>query len=174
MRDRTLGRRRFVGLAASSWVWAAAGGCGYSVRAPFDPKVANVHVPIFRSLSFRRDVNLIMTELVIKEIQQRTPYKVVGSLAEAETVLDGTINFADKNLWVENPFNLPRELTAQLNASVNWTHNPPTADELDRGPTVIGEALNFVPEIGETSQTAFYKTCYLLAKQVVGMMERPW
>ena len=64
--------------------------------------------------------------------------------------------------------------SAQLNASVNWTHNPPTQEELDRGATTITETLNFVPEIGETSYTAFYRTCQLLAKQIVGMMEQAW
>jgi hypothetical protein len=161
-------------------VWAAAlvlatqGGCGYSVRAPFDKTVRTVHVPVFRSISFRRDVNLQATELVIKEIERRTPFKVVGTPDEADTILDGTINFADKNIVVESPFNLPRQLTAMINVSVNWTHNPPTKEELDRGPTVIGETINFVPEIGETSMTAFYKTNQLLAKQIVDMMEQAW
>ena len=39
----------------------------------------------------------------------RTPYKVVGTPDGADTVLEGTINFANKNIVVENPWNLPRE-----------------------------------------------------------------
>ena len=89
-------------------------------------------------------------------------------------ILDGTVNFAEKNLYVENPFNLPRQLTAMVNASVTWTHNPPTDAELKRGPVVIGEMMNFVPEVGETSMTAFYQTCQRLATQIVDMMETPW
>jgi hypothetical protein len=155
-------------------VLGAVVGCGYSVRAPFDPAVKTIHVPVFRSITFRRDVNLQLTELVIKEIERRTPFKVVGSPEGADTILDGTVNFADKNILVENPFNLPRQLTATVNASVNWTHNPPTKEELDRGPTVIADTINFVPEIGETSETAFYRTNQNLAKQIVDMMEQPW
>ena len=149
------------------------GGCGYSLRAPIDPTLRIVYVPMFRSMSFRRDVNLQLTELVIKEIEDRG-YKVVGNPDGADTILDGTINFADKNLIVENPFNLPRQLSAQVNVAVNWTHNPPTKEELDRGPTIVSETLNFVPEIGETSQTAFYRTNQALAKQIADMMENPW
>jgi hypothetical protein len=84
------------------------------------------------------------------------------------------VNFADKNLLVENPFNLPRQLTAQINAAVNWTRNPPTKEELDREPTIISETVNFVPEIGETASAAFYRTNQNLARQIADMMENPW
>ena len=33
------------------------GGCGYSIRAPFDKNVKTVFVPIFKTQSFRRDLN---------------------------------------------------------------------------------------------------------------------
>lgn len=152
----------------------ACPGCGYSFRAPFDKSVKTVYVPIFRSTSFRRDVQLQLTELVIKEIERRSGYKVVPTQEGADTILDGSISFADKNLVVENPFNLPRQLTAMINCTVNWTHNPPTNDDLARGPTTINETFNFIPEIGETSMTAFYKTNQALAEQIVNMMEKAW
>jgi hypothetical protein len=152
----------------------ALGGCGYSVRAPYDKSVKTVFVPVFKSNSFRRDVNTNLTDLVQKEIMNRTPYKVVGSPDEADTILEGTINFADKNIVVENPFNLPRELNATVNVSVKWTHNPPTEIEKNRPPTIVGETVNFVPEVGETSLTAFYRVNQNLAAQIVDMMEQPW
>ncbi len=83
-------------------------------------------------MTFRRDVNFMLTEAVIKEIEKRTKYKVVGTPEEADTILEGTINFADKNLVVENPFNLPRELNAQVQATVRWIHNPPLEAEEKR------------------------------------------
>jgi hypothetical protein len=165
---------RPVALVAAALAGLLLGGCGYSIRAPYSNEVKTVYVPMFRSITFRRDVNLQLTELVIKEIERRTPYKVVGNPDEADTVIDGTINFADKNIVVENPFNLPRQLSATINVNVSWTHNPPTAEELDKGPTLIAEVINFVPEIGETSMTAFYRTNQALAKQIVDMMEQPW
>ena len=175
MRIFSHGRRRFTRVALALAIAAGPlGGCGYSVRAPFSKEVKTVYVPLFRSISFRREVQLQLSEAVIKEIERRTPYKVVGTPEGADTVLDGTINFADKNIMVENPFNYPRQLTATLTAGVNYTHNPPTPEELDRGPTIISETVNFVPEIGETSQTAFYRANQLMARQIVDMMESPW
>ena len=105
-------------------VCSLIGGCGYSVRAPFDKSVRTVFVPVFKTQSFRRDINLNLTEMIQKEIMNRTPYKVVGKPEGADTVLEGTINYADKNIVVENPFNLPRQLNATINVSVKWIHNP--------------------------------------------------
>jgi Lipopolysaccharide-assembly len=109
-----------------------------------------------------------------KEIERRTPFKHVGTPEGADTILDGTINYADKSLVVQNPFNYPRQLTATINVAVNWTHNPATEDELNRGPTTLSENVNFTPELGETSATAFYRTNQALAKQIVDMMEQAW
>ena len=98
-------------------------GCGYSVRPPFDPGIRTVYVPTFTAITFRRDLNFQLTELVIKEIEKRTPYKVVGSPEGADSTLEGTITFADKNLMVENTNNLPRHVLVMLLVTVKWTDN---------------------------------------------------
>ena len=149
-------------------------GCGYTVRAPFDKSVKTVFVPVFRTQSYRRDLNLNLCEMVQKEIMQRSPYKVVGRPEGADTILEGTINYADKNTVVENPFNLPRELNATVSVVVKWTHNPPTEAEKSKPPTNVAETVNFVPEVGETALTAFYRVNQRLAAQIVDMMEQPW
>lgn len=149
-------------------------GCGYTIRAPFDKSVKTVFVPVFRTQSYRRDLNLNLCEMVQKEIMQRSPYKVVGRPEGADTILEGTINFADKNTVVENPFNLPRELNATVSVAVKWTHNPPTEVEKSKPPTTVSETVNFVPEVGETALTAFYRVNQRLAAQIVDMMEQPW
>ena len=168
-------RRAFLrALPPSFLAIGTLSGCGYSVRAPFDRTIKTVYVPVFRSITFKRDMNIQLTNILIQEIERRTPYKVVGTREDADTILDGTVNFADKNIIVESPFNLPRQLTATVNASVSWTQNPPTKKDIDRGPTVVSATVNFFPEIGETSATAFYKVNQNLAKQIVDMMEAPW
>ena len=149
------------------------GGCGYSVRAPFDKSVKTVFVPVFKTQSFRRDVNLNLTEMIQKEIMHRTPYKVVGKPEGADTVLEGTINYVDKNIVVENPFNLPRELNMTIAVNVKWIHNPPTEAEKLRAPTLVAETVNFVPEVGETALTASYRVNQRLAAQIVDLMEQP-
>ena len=141
-------RRRRLALARPSWPSA---GCGYSIRAPFDPDVRTVYVPVFRSITFRRDVNLQLTELVRRRSSSAPPSRSSALPRGPTRSWTGTINFADKNIIVENPFNLPRQLTATLIATVNWTHNPPLEKEMTAAPVVVAETVNFVPEVGETS-----------------------
>jgi Lipopolysaccharide-assembly len=155
-----------------------APGCkvtGYSIRAPYDTNIKTVYVPVFKSVTFRRDVNIMLTELVIKEIERRTPYKVVQNPDEADSTLEGTVNFTDKNVIVENPYNLPRQLTSTMVVVATWTDNTiPKDEKKPPNPAVIQDTFNFYPEIGESSQAAFYRTCEKLAVQIVNMMEEPW
>jgi hypothetical protein len=167
-------RLLFRAIALAVLVAALPAGCGYSVRPPFDQKVRTVYVPVFRSQTFRREINYQLTELVMKEIERRTPYKVVGTPEGADTVLEGVIQSEMKNVIVESPYNLPRQLNAVITVSVTWTTNPPTEAERRRGPTVISEMVNFAPELGETTETAFYRASQNIATQIVDMMEMPW
>jgi hypothetical protein len=152
-----------------------AAGCGYSIRPPYDTTIRTVYVPIFKSVSFRRDVNLQLTELVQEEIRRRTPFKVVGTPEEADTTLEGTIIFVDKNAQVENPNNLPRQLVGSMIVEVRWTDNTTGATRTKKTPPVrVAENMLFFPELGETTNLAFQKVMAKLASDVVGMMEEPW
>lgn len=180
-RSKRPGQASRVPAARLGGTWTMAvllasmlGGCGYTIRAPFDKNVKTVFVPIFRTQSYRRDLNVNLCEMIQKEIMQRSPYKVVGRPEGADTVLEGTINLADKNTVVENPFNLPRELTGTVTVMVKWMHNPPTEADKSKPPTMVSETVNFVPEVGETTLTAFYRVNQRLAAQIVDMMEQPW
>jgi hypothetical protein len=147
---------------------------GWHFYAPFDTSEVKTVSVFFKSNSFRRDVEKQLTEAVIKEITHRSPYRVVGQHEKADSLLTGTITYADKNLVVEAPTNLPRELNMTINVAVNWTHNPPTEIEDKRLPTIVTETINFVPEVGETTLGATNHVIQSLAKQIVDMMEQPW
>jgi hypothetical protein len=147
---------------------------GWHFHAPFDTSEVKTVAVFFRSNSFRRDIEKQLTEAVEKEISLRTPYRVVGNHEKADSLLSGVITFADKNLVVEAPTNLPRGLNATISIQTNWTHNPPTEIEYRRAPTVVSETINFFPEVGETSVSAFNHVIQSLAKQIVDMMEQPW
>ena len=172
--DQTISRR---GMLVAGMV--ALGGCtgckltGYSVRAPYDANIKTVYVPSFQSVTFRRDINLQMTELVIKEIGRRTPFKVVGKPEGADTTLSGTINYAEKNVVVENPSNLPRQLTATLIVSVTWTDNN-AEEKKSPNPALVAQTFNFYPEIGEPVEAAFYRNSEKMATEIVNMMEQTW
>lgn len=172
--DRPRSRRRFLGACVAGSLVVLQGGCGYSIRAPFDTEIKTVFVPVAISNTFQRDLNLQLTELVQKEIMHRTPYKVVGNFESADTIMEMKIQYAQKNLVVENPTNLPLELNGTITIMAKWTHNPPTEAEKKRAPTMIMETVNFIPQVGESTSTAYYMINQRLAQQIVDMMEQPW
>ena len=174
-RSYGLTRRRLLAAAVATLAAGAVPGCGYSIRPPYDLRLQTVYVPVFKSISFHRDVNLQLTELVQKEIEKRTPYKVVGSPEGADTVLEGTIIQVDKNLGVENPFNLPRQLYGLVTVAVTWTDNRSgRSNALQTAPVRVLEMKPFFPELGETSTLGFNAILQKLAQDIVGMMEEPW
>jgi hypothetical protein len=147
---------------------------GWHFYAPFDTSEVKTVFVSFKTQTFRRDLEKQLTEAVLKEITMRSPYRVVGNPKDADSILTGIITVGDKNLVVEAPTNLPRELNATMMVNVNWTHNPPTELERTRGPATIMETINFVPEVGETTLSAFNHVIQSIAKQIVDMMEQPW
>ncbi len=99
---------------------------------------------------------------------------MTATAEEIVTILEMKINYADKNLVVENPTNMPLELNGTVSIMAKWTHNPPTEVEAKRAPTMITETVNFIPQVGESTLTGFYKINQSLAQQIVDMMEQPW
>ncbi len=147
---------------------------GWHVGAPFDTSDVKTVFVYIKTQTFRRDLQLMLEEAVTKEINLRTPFTVVGKPEQADSILRGVITMADKNLVVEAPTNLPRELNATMTVYINWTHNPETEAERKRLPTQVTEVNNFVPEVGETTLSAYTQLVQTIAKQIVDMMEQPW
>ena len=167
-------RVRPAWAAAVAALLIATGGCGYSLRPPYDTNVRTIYVPVFKSMTFRRDLNLQLTEAVIKEIEKRTIYKVVGAPEGADSTLEGIVTYDLKNLMVENPNNLPRQLTMMLTISVKWIDNRPGVPKKDTYPTFFFESVADYPELGETTTAAYEKLVQKLARDIVNTMEEPW
>lgn len=159
------------------------GGCaGYQVGNVqlYRPDIQTVYVPMFQSASLRPGLGERLTEAVIKEIELRTPYKVVGSPEKADSILTGRIVSETKRTVVENPYDDPREIATRFQVEVQWIDNRGrslTAEETIPVPpeltSVVAEAT-FVPEVGQSLATAQQAAIQRLASQIVGMMENPW
>ena len=83
--------------------------------------IRTVHVPVFQSDSYRRGLGEWLTEAVVKEIERRTPYKVVGPDG-ADSVLQGRILADSKRMLAENLYDEPRQLEAALQVEITITH----------------------------------------------------
>jgi len=147
---------------------------GWHMQAPFDTTDGNTVFVQFKSQRFRRDLQLMLMESVTKEINMRTPFRTVGSPDQAAFILEGNIIVDNKNMIVEAPTNLPRQLTTTMNVWIFFRHNPPRESEKQLQPTIIIETLPFVPEIGQTTLSSFQQVTENIAKQIVDMMEKPW
>ena len=170
--------QRRVRVRAWAWLGLALAlsspGCGYTIRPPYSNQVKTIYVPVARSVSFRQDLNLRLTEAVIKKIERRTPYKVVGSPNGADARLELKILVDDKSLMVENPQNLARNLIATLMVEARYIPNTASRAADDILPAQISDQSYFNPEIGETSLSGFLRVIDGIADQIVDMMEEPW
>jgi hypothetical protein len=172
-------------LAVASFAFGTVGCAGYRFgnNTLYAPNVRTVYVPVFQCDSFRTtpaiDIGERLTEAVCKEIEKRTPFKVVGSAAGADSTLSGRIVADTKRMVVESPTDQSRMVELNYQALVEWA---------DRGGTVIasgevplpaaqvdvGQAAAIVPEFGRSVASAQQEAIVKLAQQIVGLMEEPW
>ena len=161
---------------------AALPGCaayriGQSSLYPAD--IHTVYVPMFDSLSFRRNLGERLTEAVVKEIELKTPYKVVNSPA-ADSVLSGRFVSDTKGVLVKPPQDEQRLIQSGFQVEVTWadrrggmlrdTQTLPLPPSL----AIVDQTTNFVPEVGQSITTAQQQAIQRLAEQIVSLMESPW
>jgi Lipopolysaccharide-assembly len=158
-----------------------AGCAGYQVGSGslYAPDVATVFVPVIESESFRRDLGERLTEAVIKEIELKTPYKVVGT-PDADSILHARLLEDRRRTLVESQFDDPRVSETELRAEVTWVNRRrqpigqmqafPVPPELIN----ISQTAPLIPEVGQSVVTVQQQAIERLAQQIVSTMEAPW
>jgi hypothetical protein len=167
---------------------------GYTTRPNYDCGIKTVRVPIFQNLSNVRDLEFEITQAVVREIELKTPYKVVGLGAQADTELVGKIIGFNKAILNRNQLNEVREAETILTVQIVW-NDLRTGEVLTRPrvpqnqqpivptpdcapppapPVGVQAAASFIPELGESITTAKKRVADRLAIQIVSMMETPW
>lgn len=157
-------------------------GCiGYQVGTGslYAPDVATVYVPMIESDSYRRDLGERLTEAVVKEIELKTPYKVV-STPDADSILSAHLVRDTRKTLVENAFDDPRVSETELLAEVTWLNRRrqaiAPAQMLAMPPELVemSQTSNIIPEAGQSVATAQQQAIQRLAQQIVSTMEAPW
>jgi hypothetical protein len=156
-------------------------GCaGYQVGAGslYAPDVTTVYVPMIESDSYRRDLGERLTEAVIKEIELKTPYKVVGT-PDADSVLSARLISDTRHMLAENAFDDPRVSESQMRAEVTWLNRRrlPIATQMiacEPELVLINQTSTMIPEYGQSVATAQQQAIERLAQQIVSTMETPW
>jgi len=146
----------------------------------YAPDVSTVYVPMIESDSFRRDLGERLTEAVIKEIESKTPFKVVGT-PDADSVLAARLVSDRKHVTVENQNDDPRAIEINLAAEVSWYNRrrqplcPPAILAVPQELFLpIGQTAALLPEAGQSVASQQQAAIERLAQQIVSTMEEPW
>jgi Lipopolysaccharide-assembly len=179
---------------------------GYSTRPNYDESIRTVYVPLFRNKAFTaspyRGIEKELTRAVVREIEAKTPFKVVSDCDAADTELLGQIILLNKVILNRSQINEVREFELQIGIEVVWRdlrdgsiltnrrrregtpdavvppfdpNLPPPPEGVERPiPVYIQAVGRGLPEVGESNTTAEQMAVNRLANQIVNMMERPW
>ena len=143
----------------------------------YRPDVQTIHVPVFQSDSLRAGLGERLTEAVVKEIELKTPYKVVCA-SDADSMLTGRIFSERKTVLGEDINDVPRNIGTELITRVRWEsrNGDLLRENLVALPPIlqISQNANLIPEAGQSITTAHQYAIAQLAEQIVGQMEYPW
>jgi hypothetical protein len=153
-----------------------------------------VRVPIFKNETMRQGLEFELTKAVIREIEAKTPYKIISGEGHADTELTGTITIMNKNVILRTPLNEIRSGETVMAVAVQWKDlrtgqyltrpnkgpgslppdAPLGAELLPPPPVVVTSTADWAPELGESWATGQQRNINRLAIQIVSMMEKPW
>jgi Lipopolysaccharide-assembly len=157
-----------------------AGCTAYQIgnQSLYPAHIQTVYVPIFESGSFRRNFGERLTEAIVKEIELKTPYKVVDS-PDADSTLRGQILSESKHITVGSITGEARESDLPLVVKVTWLDRrgavlrDAQSVPCDASLTVMS-AAKVVPEVGQSVTTQQQAAIQKVAQRIVSLMEAPW
>lgn len=147
---------------------------GWSTRSSHPENYRTVAVPIFDNRTYERDISRLLTDAVVKEIQQNTPYRVT-SPANADTVLRGSIRQVRlRELSKSVATGLSEEMVMQVTVDFEWidmrTGKPIVARQ---GFTGSGVFIASRPQ-AEPIDLGSYNAVQNMASDIVASMQVDW
>ncbi len=161
-------------------MWMALAGCatdptqGYTSMSVFRDDVQTVAIPIFENDTYFRDVEFDLTDALIKEIEARTPYKVVNR-TRADTILIGRVRKVELDQLSKSRLTgLSEEVILSVTIDFKWQHQL-TGKLLVERQQFQGQSL-FVPSqpSGEPIELGRFAAVQQLARDIVNEMQAPW
>ncbi len=149
-----------------------ATGCSYSRERPFRTDIHTIHVEMFHTKDFRRELEFRLTESIVKRIEMDTPYRISGKKG-ADAVLTGEI-LRVENRTLGDDFNtdLPREIASSIVIRYTMT-DMRTGEILVDRPRFVYQA-SYIPPVGETFTHGMTRSMDGLAEVIVESMETSW
>jgi len=146
---------------------------GYSNKSLFPEEVSSVCLEMFDNKSFRRGVEYELSDALAKRIEAETPYKIISSPDQADTVMSGQIvSIEESVLSIEREVGRALEKEVQLTAVVSWK-NLKTGQLLIDNQSVSAQAT-----FSEFQKQDFSYASALaannLARKIVELMQKKW
>ena len=156
-------------------------GLGYQVgsQSLFGQDIRTVYVPMIEADPTRRHLAERLTEAISKNIEARSPYKVVGR-PSADSVLECRIIEKNRRVSLVDPHNDPRQTTGELVLQVRWRDR--RSQDLrqfdvpvwNERATQVTASDSMIAEVGHSLLISEQRQIDRIAAQIVGMMESPW
>ncbi|MEM1109110.1 MAG: LptE family protein [Planctomycetota bacterium] len=155
-------------------MFSGAGGCGYTTAELFPDEYRSVAVPTFANRTFFRGVEFDLTEAVVKEVEQRTPYKVIDTNI-ADTLLNATITgVSTRQLSRTREAGLPQEVQVTVTVDFEWIDQRSGAKlATRRGFSSVGRYVPTQP-VGESFEVGQHAAVERLARDMVSALRGGW
>lgn len=153
---------------------AESRGSGYTMTTLYPDDVASVSVPIFENKTLFTGVERDITDALIKEIQARTPYRVLRS-GNADTILTGTITGVETTKVSQvRGSGLVQDSIVAVTVDFEWK-DLRTGDILvERRRFEAGDVFVSAQPISERPQIGLWAVAEELAQDIVSTMQAGW
>lgn len=151
----------------------------FGSAALYPAGIRTVHIPVVRNETFRHDLGPQLTEALVAEVERRTPYKVVSN-PYADSVLNCEIVSQSKAVLTESSSDDPRALDSTITVVTSWTSRggqrlmQNSMASVDSDVIGFSQSTRFVPEAGQSIDTANQEAVELLARRIISQMESRW
>ena len=147
-------------------------GCGYSTARPFRTDIQTIHVQMFHSREFRRELEFRLTEAVIKRIETDSPYRIAPGQT-GDVLLTGEILAVENRTFGDDfDLDLPREIGSTVVLRLRL-QDMRTGEILVDRPRFVYQT-SYIPPVGETFTQGMTRALDGLAEQIVETMESGW
>lgn len=147
-------------------------GCGYSTRKPFSDDFQTVHVEMFQSREFRRELEFRLTEAVVKRLNSDTPYRI-APLKTADVLITGEVlSVKNRTFGSDLEADLPREIGSTITVRFQVKDLRDGRILVDR-PRFVYQST-YIPPVGETFDDGMVRGIDGLAAQIVQTLETTW
>lgn len=168
-------------LAALALATASLAGCaadptqGYAFTSSHDATVRTVAVPIFANPTFAHGLEVELTDAIIKEIQAKTPWRVVPEGGGANTTLSGTLADSRLRRLSTGPFTgMAQELSVELSVDFDWKDARTGKTIVSRRNFVASEAFVPASPANERLEKGQHAAIQRMARDIVAEMRSNW